>query len=165
MSYESDLRELNEAVSRSHAKSKNAKSDLQEFTEIAEMFPGYRREVPPMDFRRGLKVKIKTLAIEAKMIRKEELKSRKYCLIDRLRNHRVGLLRDEQRATLLAYGYIRRKTYRQIEATGRSPRQHIRKKALRMINYYSAWDRSRKSRTIISKYQLDRWFCGVEVKK
>jgi len=71
-----------------------------------------------------LKVKIKSLAAEAQIIRKEEVKrkGRKtneplawndiYC---DLHKHRVLNVRQEARATLLAYAYLRQRTYKQVE--------------------------------------------------
>lgn len=64
-----------------------------------------------------LKVKIKSLAEEAKIIRTEEKKlpgpSAKRM---ELHEHRVGKVRHCARYALLAYGYLRGKPYRIIEA-------------------------------------------------
>lgn len=83
-----------------------------------------------------LKIKIKSLAAEAQIIRREEQiwKARKERVEHRiitsddetsyiewhptyssLRGHRVGTVREEARSALLAYGYLRGRTYRQIE--------------------------------------------------
>lgn len=80
-----------------------------------------------------LKVKIKSLAAESRIIRKEErkalgsgrwaLKAQKttgeveaeYERYNRLRHHRVHAVRDEARASLLAYGFLRGKAYGQVE--------------------------------------------------
>ena len=77
------------------------------------------------DGRTFLKVKIKSLAAEAKIIRKEEKKNTK---IDEdlgynrkrreLRDHRKGTVAYEARHTLLAYGFIRGRAYEQMEPTG-----------------------------------------------
>lgn len=67
------------------------------------------------DQRAYLKVKIKSLAAEAKIIREEERKAqgdRKQGLHD----HRVGTVRRASRNSLLAYGFIRGRKYHQIEA-------------------------------------------------
>lgn len=78
-----------------------------------------------------LKIKIKSLAEEARIIRAEErkhIKSAHWCRFHSemlgyeawyqnywsLRQHRLGL-RAEQRAALLAYGFLRGRAYRQIE--------------------------------------------------
>jgi hypothetical protein len=70
------------------------------------------------DQRVCLKIKIKSLAAEAKIIRQEERKNRG----DRgapkrqlLKDHRQGIVRNEQRHTLLAYGFIRGRALEQIE--------------------------------------------------
>lgn len=80
-----------------------------------------------------LKVKVKSLAEEARIIRKEEHKARKrrtwasvrqgreeqerigYEEFWGLRHHRTGIVRTESRASLLAYAYIRGKKYSQVE--------------------------------------------------
>lgn len=61
-----------------------------------------------------LKVKIKSLADEARIIRREEVKALRgprpdYVLYLELRNHRVGDVRREQRVSLLAYAFLRNK--------------------------------------------------------
>ena len=67
------------------------------------------------DQRSYLKVKIKSLAEEARIIRKEERVSKG----ERRRGlylHRIGTVRRAARHTLLAYGFIRGRRYRQMEA-------------------------------------------------
>jgi hypothetical protein len=61
-----------------------------------------------------LRVKLKSLAEEARIIRQEERKANKYrdyVLQDRLHYHRVEDVRSEARATLLAYQYLRGMPY------------------------------------------------------
>lgn len=83
-----------------------------------------------------LKVKIKSLAEEAKIIKLEErkaLRNAKHCkktqgledqvdiwkkTYSELKEHRKGIVRSEYRAALLAYGFIRGKTYNQMENNG-----------------------------------------------
>jgi len=67
------------------------------------------------DQRAYLKVKIKSLAEEARIIRKEERQS-KGEKREGLYLHRVGTVRRAARHTLLAYGFLRGREYRQIEA-------------------------------------------------
>lgn len=62
-----------------------------------------------------LKIKIKSLAEEARIIRKEERKTR-VPLRDDLHIHRVVHVRAESRNASLAYAYLRGRRYRQIEA-------------------------------------------------
>lgn len=73
---------------------------------------------------KALKVKIKSLAAEAKIIRLEEKRVLGYKKSDTtlylsLRSHRTNEVRREQRAAMLAYGFIRGRTYRQVEKCGK----------------------------------------------
>lgn len=61
-----------------------------------------------IDRREMLKVKIKTLAAEARIIREQEKRSRGQ-LRGELRDHRVMVVRDEARHSLIAYAIIRGK--------------------------------------------------------
>lgn len=83
---------------------------------------------------RFLKVKVKTLAAEARIIRFEERRSHGQLRND-LHSHRVHVLRREARATLLAYGYARGKTYASMEGSPRSVPDWDRVE--RMIKKYS----------------------------
>jgi hypothetical protein len=85
--------------------------------------------------REYLKVKIKSLAAEAAIIRRTEEKYRERWLEvvgltarsrDRarslywgLRQHRIGVLRDHTRETLLAYAFVRGKSYAATETASR----------------------------------------------
>ena len=89
--------------------------------------------------RSYLKVKIKSLAAEATIIRHEERKAlkRRDWVRNRqgpndveehltaeyasLRAHRVGVVRDEARSSLLAYGFLRGKSYAECEPENSSP--------------------------------------------
>lgn len=75
-----------------------------------------------------LKVKVKSLAVEAAIIRKEEKvwKPRKldgapHPIFFGLQAHRRGILRREARYALLAYGFLRGKSYKQIEKKAYEP--------------------------------------------
>lgn len=63
---------------------------------------------------RFLKVKIKSLSEESRIIRKEELRSRGD-LRNSLRLHRVNDVRKECRATLIAYAFLRGISYTRTE--------------------------------------------------
>lgn len=82
-----------------------------------------------------LKVNIKSLAAEALINRAE---ARKLSGIDRhiLNHHRKTDLRQEARAALIAYAYLRGKSYRAMEKEGSSTPHwaYIRKKAQRFAN-------------------------------
>ncbi len=66
-----------------------------------------------------LKVKIKSLAAEAKIIRQEERKARERrnrTLQIGLASHRRGIVRHEARHSQLAYGFLRGMPYHKMEA-------------------------------------------------
>lgn len=65
-----------------------------------------------MDKRVFLKVKVKALAAEARIIRKEEHRSRYQ---EALYLHRIHVVRRTARTTLLAYGFVRGRTYESME--------------------------------------------------
>jgi hypothetical protein len=67
-----------------------------------------------MSHIRFLKVKIKSLVAESRIIRHEERCSGRE-LRDALRNHRVIDVRKESRAAHLAYGYLRGLSLTQVE--------------------------------------------------
>lgn len=65
-----------------------------------------------------LRIKFKTLAAEARFIRLEENKTKKYGRLDEcasLHNHRTNEVRKEARHSLLAYGFLRGTPYAKIE--------------------------------------------------
>lgn len=71
------------------------------------------------DQRTYLKVKLKSLAAEAKIIRAEEKKAKKYRdrkLLSGLESHRKDVVRSAARHTLLAYAFIRGVPYKKVEA-------------------------------------------------
>jgi hypothetical protein len=86
---------------------------------------------------RFLKVKIKSLAAEARIIRIEELRS-KGELRDALRKHRREDVRKEQRATQIAYGYLRGTPLERIEPNAQSAPDWEKVKA--MIRKYGTED-------------------------
>lgn len=72
-----------------------------------------------------LKIKIASLAAEAKIIKANERKwkaaPRKgsadpHPMFFSLQGHRLGVVRPEARCSLLAYGFLRGRRYRQLEA-------------------------------------------------
>lgn len=69
------------------------------------------------DRRIPLKVKIKSLAEEAKIIRKEEEKTKDRSLRSVLHFHRVSDVRKEARHSQLAYAFIRERSYKDVERT------------------------------------------------
>lgn len=71
-----------------------------------------------LDRREMLKVKVKSLAAEARIIRREEVRA-KGGLRAQLHDHRVVVVRQEARIAQLAYGLIRGRTIDQMESTRR----------------------------------------------
>lgn len=71
------------------------------------------------DRREMLRVKVKSLAAEAKIIRREERRSRGQ-LREELYLHRIGIVRREARSAHLAYGLIKGRTIEQMEPTSKS---------------------------------------------
>jgi hypothetical protein len=72
-----------------------------------------------VDRREMLRVKVKSLAVEAKIIRKEELRSNGQ-LREELYLHRTGIVRSEARNSHLAYGFIKGRSLEQMERTHKS---------------------------------------------
>lgn len=62
----------------------------------------------------GLKVKIKSLAEESKIIRKEEKKTT-FATRNWLHEHRVLNVRQESRASFIAYAFLRNKPIKSVE--------------------------------------------------
>lgn len=72
-----------------------------------------------LDRREMLRIKLKSLMEEARIIRREESKTNGP-LREELTIHRREVVRDEARHTHLAYGFIRGLTFDQMERTQRS---------------------------------------------
>jgi hypothetical protein len=92
-----------------------------------------------------LKIKLKSLAAEARIIRAEEIKLRNRArqrrakgktvdvsLLDTLHDHRVQAVRRESRLTHLAYGFLRGRSYNAMErkATALKPSDWTRVKTM-----------------------------------
>lgn len=88
-----------------------------------------------IDRREMLKVKLKSLAAEARFIRKEELRSHG-ALREELYRHRIDVVRSEARHTHLAYGLIRGRTIGEIE--GKSLRPYNKDRVDKMVLKYGA---------------------------
>ena len=105
-----------------------------------------------------LKIKLKSLAAEARIIRKEELKNKgKWAWkADSFYGHRVHYLRPITRATHVAYGLLRGLGYHQIEPTSKS--QPDWDKVRKMVIKYSDY-KSEKDNVAI----LDEWIANINV--
>jgi len=112
-----------------------------------------------------LKIKAKSLAEEARIIRKEEKKLKeipfhkrskviKYnwghytvCHLSTIQWHRRWDVRNEARATQLAIAYIKGKNYLQVEKNTKSPdllRYHIVPRILAMVKKYGEKETTRE---------------------
>lgn len=99
----------------------------------------------PEDRRFALKIKIKTLAFEAEAIRKAERKTHSFGKFVELRQHRVVDVRVASRATLLAYGYVRGKTFRQCEADSTIVPCGLHHQVAAMVRKYGTEEQSKTS--------------------
>lgn len=86
------------------------------------------------DRRLFLKIKLKSLAAEAKIIRKEEKKELGFRV--ELRDHRIFPVRREARHTLLAYSFLRGRPYREVENKCLRPPDWVKVEA--MVRKYGA---------------------------
>lgn len=78
-----------------------------------------KRKVELAVKQKRLKFKIKALAAEGAMLKRDEDKEHFLPTKKAYHNHRLYVIRPEQRAALLAYGLIRGVPYRDIEAKHR----------------------------------------------
>lgn len=108
-----------------------------------------------------LKIKIKTLAVEARFIRTEELKARKMSranaayqdanvakaassLRANLWEHRINVVRPEARSSQLAYGFLRGKKYSEIEGSVRPDNKPDLKAIKGMVERFGENDKTSK---------------------
>lgn len=119
-----------------------------------------------MDHRIYLKIKLKSLAAEAKIIRREEKKGGEFR--EGLYRHRIDVVRHEARHTILAYNFIRGVSYKQTEPKTNTPINTDKVKA--MVKRYGKqrgpidWDnyKAQQDQFAIDKEaelkELDAWF-------
>ncbi len=106
-----------------------------------------------------LKVKIKSLAEEARIIRQEERRSKpgsqQQC---ELHEHRVKDVRSEQRHSMLAYAFIRRVPLAKVEPKSETPPDW--KRVSKLVEKFGAVEYQLKmSQTAL----LDQWRTGIAV--
>lgn len=109
-----------------------------------------------MDSIAHLRVKIKSLAAEAKIIRDEERRakaSKQTTLVNSLSNHRRGIVRRESRHSQLAYGFMRNRKLAAIESrcSARPDWEAVRKMVER---FAGAWSDKEK---LDIKTRLELW--------
>jgi len=88
------------------------------------------------DFRVALKVKAKSLADEAKIIRKEEGRAKSWYDMIQLKEHRRTVVRYEARSALLAYGFLRGTPYRTMEPSTKPGNEPDWKRVRQLIHKY-----------------------------
>lgn len=106
-----------------------------------------------------LRVKIRSLADEARVIRDEERRAKDahdYTLVNSLCNHRKQSVRPEARCALLAYAFLRRMPYERLERDPRSKPNwtRIKKMVERFTNATSELD------LLDVKTRLEIWIDG-----
>lgn len=122
----------------------------------------------PTDERFALKIKIKSLAEEARIIRAAEAKQ-KGCADNfaypgegwKLWTHRINVVRPEARATQLAYAYLRGRTYRQVEPIRQTEPEWRR--VQKMVENYgpkpfdkAAFDAWRKDEEVVNTHPVEK---------
>lgn len=110
---------------------------------------------------RMLKVKVKSLATEAAIIRLEERRS-KGVLRNSLCEHRRGIVRHEGRHAQLAYGYLRGRSYEQVEPGCKKPFDVAKVKSM-VERFGATWDDSEDHKLYMARKkfevdQFDNWY-------
>jgi hypothetical protein len=106
-------------------------------------------EVETMNIR-FLKIKLKSLAAEARIIRLEELRTRGD-LRESLYLHRIMKVRRECRDTHLAYGFLRGRTYLQLERSCTVPPDW--KNVARMVFKYGAVGSEKEAAAVLNDWK------------
>lgn len=99
-----------------------------------------------LDSVKFLKVKVKSLTAEARIIRLEEQRSTG-SLRDALCLHRRGVVRQAARESQLAYGFLRGRTYHQMERNAEHP--PVWKNVYKMVVKYGT--------TLTSEKVFQKW--------
>lgn len=108
-----------------------------------------------------LKVKIKSLAVEARIIKREEGKTKDPQLKNSLRFHRTYDVRKEARSAHLAYAFLKGFEYAQIESRCNEKPDFVRIKKLvekfgRCYHYEEDWDTFKKEK-VWENEKLTKW--------
>lgn len=111
-----------------------------------------------MDNRVYLKVKVKSLAAEARIIRVEEAKTRTHRA--GLAEHRRGIVRHEARHALLAYGFLRGRAYNKLENDPRTNPDWGKVKRMIEKHGLGPWeegetfqDRAKRKQELLEKFE------------
>jgi hypothetical protein len=95
-----------------------------------------------VDERICLKVKLKSLAAEAKIIRKEEKRAKVNSLREKLYRHRIDVVRHEARHTYLAYGFLRGREYDKLESTTKIVDWDKIQKMVERYGRHAVWEKN-----------------------
>lgn len=102
-----------------------------------------------MDTRVYLKIKVKSLAEEARIIKKETKGNYPSSIKNGLYLHRVNVVRHEARHTHLALGFLKGRSYRQMEPKLTRACEPDWKKVRKMVEKYGSpllsWDYNTES--------------------
>lgn len=108
----------------------------------------YSKEGKLIDRREMLRVKVKSLADEARIIRLEERRARHNDLRGELRWHRISAVRTAARASHLAYGLTKGLPIERIEKPREPRSEALLKDVRRMIERYGPVDTDRKAQAL-----------------
>ena len=105
------------------SRSSAAPAEVTQAAPLSGPGPALPAVSPERDRRLFLKIKLKSLAAEARIIRREEhrVPPAQRGLHSQLHAHRTGIVRSEARHTLLAYGFLRGVARHRIEAAPALP--------------------------------------------
>ncbi len=125
-----------------------------------------------MDQRVYLRVKVKSLADEAKIIRKEEKRARLLSIRIGLRDHRTGIVRHEARHAQIAYGFLKGRSYAEIEGGAKEAPEwaKVRKMVEKYGSHYSWLDDGSPTRDEAAKHlaetlkRFDQWVIEAQAK-
>lgn len=112
-------------------------------------------KLPILDNRACLRVKLKSLAEEGKIIKHEIKRTTRVDLQCTLQVHRTLVVRSEARHTLLAYGFLRGKKYLEIEHKAKEQpnfdkiRKMVEKHGIQPYSY-----------SFLKKYNKEGKICG-----
>lgn len=108
----------------------------------------YSKEGKLLDRREMLRVKVKSLAEEARIIRREERRARFGDLRGELHWHRISDVRLEARATHIAYGLVKGLPIERIEKPRAERPEHLWKKIRAMVEKYGPVDGERRTQVL-----------------
>jgi hypothetical protein len=111
----------------------------------------------PKDGRLFLKIKIKNLADEARLIRRETAKARDPQTKNQLWLHRTTVVRQAARNTQIAYAFIRGRPYRSVEPKATRPPNLT--EVRRMVKQYGvdAWGPEKAAEA----ERLEKWLTAI----